>query len=94
MVRIVAENISEDALRKIYCEYMSRYSDFDDCDSCEVCNLPKLFHVDNRGEMIIGQCDKYTASEYMEIWRIFRQKVRPIRRQYNDILEKKRGEEK
>ena len=39
-VRIVGENVSEDALRKIYCEYMSRDSDFDDSDYCEVCSLP------------------------------------------------------
>ena len=88
-VKIVAANISEDALRKYYCEYMSRGRDFDDSDSCEVCNLPKLFHIDNRGELIIAPCDKYTASEYMEIWRIFRQKIRPIRKWYNEILEKR-----
>ena len=89
MVKIVAEKISEDALRKYYCEYLSIDSNFDDSDSCEVCNLPKLFHIDNRGEIIIGPCDKYTASEYMEVWRIFRQKIRPIRRWYNEILEKR-----
>ena len=88
-VKIVAANISEDALRKYYCEYMSRGRDFDDSDSCEVCNLPKLFHIDNRGELIIAPCDKYTASEYMEIWRIFRQKIRPIRKWFNEILEKR-----
>ena len=49
MVRIVAENVSEDALRKYYCEYMSIDSDFDDSDSCEVCNLPKLFHTRSSG---------------------------------------------
>ena len=63
MVRIVAENVSEDALRKIYCEYMSRDSDFFDSDGCEVYSLPKLFHVNNNGGIIIGPCDKYTASE-------------------------------
>ncbi len=89
MVRIVAENVSEDALRKIYCEYMSMDSDFDDSDDCEVCSLPKLFHVDNSGEGIIGPCDKYTASEKNKAWSIFRQKIRPIRRWYNDILEKR-----
>ena len=94
MVRIVAENVSEDTLRKIYCEYMSRDSDFDDSDSCEVCNLPKLFHIDNRGEIIIGPCDKYTAPEYNEAWKIFRQKIRPIRRWYNDILEKREEKKK
>ena len=89
MVKIVAEKISNNALRKYYCEYLSIDSNFDDSDSCEVCNLPKLFHIDNRGEIIIGPCDKYTASEYMEVWRIFRQKIKPIRRWYNEILEKR-----
>ena len=68
---------------------MSIDSDFDDSDSCEVCNLPRLFHIDNRGGIIIAPCDKYTASEHMEVWRIFRQKIRPIRRWYNEIFEKR-----
>ena len=89
MVRIVAENISEEALKKIYCEYMSMDSEFDDYDDCEVCSMPKLFHVHSNGEMIIGPCDKYTASETNKAWSIFRQKIRPIRRWYNDILEKR-----
>merc|ERR1712115_773360 len=68
---------------------MSLDNDCEDSDSCEVCKLPKLFHIDNRGEMIIGQCDKYTASESFEIWKIFKQKNRPIRRWYKDILEER-----
>ena len=88
-VKIVATNINDDALKKYYCEYMSRGIDFDDSDSCEVCNLPKLFHIDSRGELIIAPCNKYTASEYMEIWRIFRKKIRPIRKWFKDILEKR-----
>ena len=92
MVRIIAQNISEDALKKYYIEYVSRGKNFDDSDSCEVCNLPKLFHIDNRGEIILGPCDKYTTSDYMEIWRIFRQKIRPIRKWYNEILEKRKEE--
>ena len=91
-VKIVAQNISEDALKKYYYEYMSRDSRKDDSDSCEICNLPKLFHIDNRGELVIAPCDKYTTSEYMEVWKIFRQKVRPIRKWYNEILEKREEE--
>ena len=79
-VKIIAENISEDALKKYYYEYMSRDSRKDDSDSCEICNLPKLFHIDNRGELVLAPCDKYTTSEYMETWRIFKQKIRPIRK--------------
>ena len=88
MVRIIAQNISEDALKKYYVEYMSRGTNVDS-DSCEICNLPKLFHIDDRGEIILGTCDKYTTSEYIEIWKIFRQKIRPIRKWYNEILEKR-----
>ena len=73
MVRIVVENISEDALKKHYSKYMS-HNDRDEYDSCEVCKLPKLLHIDNRGELIIGPSDKYTASEFSEIWNIFRKK--------------------
>ena len=89
MVRITAQNISEDALQKYYMEYMSRGRNVDDGDSCEICNLPKLFHIDDRGEIILGPCDKYTTSEYIEIWKIFRQKIRPIRKWYNKVLEKR-----
>ena len=56
-VKIIAENINEDALKKYYYEYMSRDSRKDDSDSCEICNLPKLFHIDNRGELVIAPCD-------------------------------------
>ena len=74
MVRIVAENVSEDALRKIYWEYMSMDSENDDTDDCEVCRLPQLLHITDSGERTCAPCDKYTASEYSEIWTIFRQK--------------------
>ena len=52
MVRIVIENISDDALKKYYSEYMS-YNDREDSDSCEVSKLPNLLHIDSRGEIII-----------------------------------------
>ena len=90
MVRIIAQNISEDALKKYYIEYMSRGTNVDDSDSCEICNLPKLFHIDDRGEIILGPCDKYTTSDYIEIWKIFRHKIRPIRKWHNEILEKRK----
>ena len=50
MVKIVVENFSEDALRKLYCDYMSMDNKNDDSDDCEVCSLPKLLHFDNSGE--------------------------------------------
>merc|ERR1712098_777684 len=90
MEKISAQNISEAAIQKYYMEYMSRGINVDDGDSCEICNLPKLFHIDDRGEIILGPCDKYT-SEYIENWKIFRQKIRPIRKWYKEMLEKKRG---
>ena len=77
MVKISAQNISEDALQKYYMEYMSRGRNVDDGDNCEICNLPKLFHIDDRGEIILGPCDKYTTSEDIEIWKIFKQKLDP-----------------
>merc|ERR1712115_511498 len=78
MVKISAQNISEDSLQKYYMEYMSRGRNVDDGDNCEICNLPKLFHIDDRGEIILGPCDKYTTPEHIEIWRIFRQKIDPL----------------
>merc|ERR1712082_355947 len=70
-------------------EYMSRGTNVDDGESCEICNLPNLFHIDDRGEIILGPCDKYTTSENLEIWRIFRHKIRSIRKWYKEILEKR-----
>ena len=81
--KIVIENISEDALKKRYSEYMS-HNDHDEYDSCEVCKLPKLFHIELR------PCAKYTDSEYSEIQTIFSQKIRPIRKWHNEILEKRK----
>ena len=89
-VKIIAENISENALKKYYYEYISKDSRKDDSDSCEICSLPNLFHIDNRGELVIAPCDKYTTSEYMEVWKIFRQKVKPIRKWYNEIVEERK----
>ena len=80
--KIVIENMSEDALKKRYSEYMS-HNDHDEYDSCEVCKLPKLFHIELR------PCAKYTDSEYSEIWTIFSQKIRHIRKWYNRIKEKR-----
>ena len=37
--KIVIENMSEDALKKRYSEYMS-HNDHDEYDSCEVCKIP------------------------------------------------------
>ena len=89
MVKISAQNISEAAIQKYYMEYMSRGINVDDGDSCEICKLPKLFHIDERGEIILGPCDTYTSSEKIEIWRIFRHKIRSIRKWYKEILEKR-----
>ena len=86
MVKISVQNISDAAIQKYYMEYMSRGTNVDDGDSCEICNLPKLFHIDERGEIILGPCDTYTSSEKIEIWRIFRQKIRFIRKWYKEIL--------
>ena len=91
MVKIVAlVNVSEDTLRKIYCEYMSMDNKNDDDDDCEVCSMPKLLHCDNSGKRIIGPCDRYSVSEQTEAWSLFRKKIRPIRKWYTDIMEKGR----
>merc|ERR1712120_126835 len=55
---------------------------------CKI-RVTKLFHIDDRGDIILGPCDKYTTSEDIEIWKIFRQKIRPIRKWYKETLEKR-----
>merc|ERR1711867_354229 len=72
--------------------FMSRGTNVNDSDSYEICNLPKLFHIDDRGEIMLGPCDRYTTSDYIEIWKIFRHKIRPIRKWHNKILEKRKEE--
>ena len=64
MVKIVVENFSEDALRKLYYDLDKPELIYD--DECEVCSMPTLLHSDNSGKRILGPYTKYSVSERIE----------------------------
>ena len=47
MVKIVVENYSEDAMKKLYCDL---YHKLDWNDDCELCSMPTLLHSDTGGK--------------------------------------------
>ena len=71
MVKIVVENFSEDALRKLYCYLDNREFRWD--DDCELCSMPTLLHSGK------GTCTRMSVSELNEAWSLFRKKMKPIR---------------
>ena len=79
MVKIVVENISEDALKKLYCD-LDQKEDW--TDNCELCEMPTLLH---NGK---GTCTRMSVSELDEAWWIFRKKMKPIRNWYTAKIEK------
>ena len=87
MVKIVVENFSEDALKKLYCDLDKPELTYD--DECEICSMPTLLHSDNSGKRILGPCARYSVSELNKAWSLFRKKMRPIRRWYTDNMEKR-----
>ena len=95
MVKIVVENLSEDALRKLYCD-LDNKEDWD--NDCELCSMPQLLHInihkymllsDTGDKDILGTCNRMSVSEQNEAWSLFRKKMRPIRRWYTDNMEKR-----
>ena len=78
MVKIVVENFSEDALKKLYCD-LDQKEDW--TDNCELCEMPTLLH---NGK---GTCTRMSVSELDEAWWIFRKKMKPIRKWYTANME-------
>ena len=65
MVKIVVENFSEDALRKLYCDLDLKV---DWNDDCELCSMPTLLHSDTGDKGILGSCTRISDSELFEAW--------------------------
>ena len=86
MVKIVVQNFSEDALRKLYCD-LDQKEDWD--EDCELCSMPTLLHSDTSGKRILGSCTRISGSELFEAWSLFRKKMRPIRKWYTANMEKR-----
>ena len=82
MVKIVVENFSEDALKKLYCDLDQFDREFNLDEECEVCGMPTLLHSGNE------TCTRVSESELYEGWRIFTKKMKPIRNWYKDNMEK------
>ena len=80
MVKIVVQNFSEDALRKLYCDLDNREFRWD--DDCELCSMPTLLHSGK------GTCTRMSVSELNEAWSLFRKKMKPIRNWYTDIMDR------
>ena len=80
MVKIVVENFSEDALKKLYCD-LDQKVDWN--DDCELCNMPTLLH---NGK---GTCTRMSDSKLFEAWNLFKKKMEPIRKWYTANMEKR-----
>ena len=59
MVKIVVENFSEDALRKLYCDLDQKEFTWD--EECELCSMPTLLHRDTSGKRILGSCTRISG---------------------------------
>ena len=81
MVKIVVQNFSEDALRKLYCDLDNREFRWD--DDCELCSMPTLLHSGK------GTCTRMSVSELNEAWSLFNKKMKPIRKWYTTNIEKR-----
>ena len=79
MVKIVVENFSEDALKKLYCD-LDQKVDWN--DDCELCSMPTLLHSGK------GTCTRMLVSELNEAWSLFRKKMKPKRDWYTDIMDR------
>ena len=86
MVKIVVENFSEDALRKLYCD-LDQKEDWD--EDCELCSMPTLLHSDTNGKRTRGPCTKISDSELDEAWSLFNKKMKSIRKWYTANMEKR-----
>ena len=80
MVKIVVQNFTENALRKLYCDLDNREFRWD--EDCDLCEMPTLLH---NGE---GTCTRMSASEVNEAWWIFMKKMKPIIKWYKAEIEK------
>ena len=82
MVKIVVENFSEDALKKLYCDLDQYDRQFILDEECEVCGMPTLLHSGNE------TCTRMSELEIFKGWSLFKKKMKPIKNRYRDNIEK------
>ena len=84
MVKIVVESFGEDALRKLF-EGLSHKEYWD--EECSLCSMPTMLHK--------GPCTRKTEigeaepSDLWKSWSLYKKKMEPIRRWYQDEMDKK-----
>ena len=72
------KNFSEEALKKLYCDF----EDLENWDEpCEECEMPTLLHSGNE---TCTKMSEWERSQRSEGWRLFRRKMRPIIRWYDN----------
>ena len=86
MVKISVESFSEEELRKRF-NALGRKGDWD--KECESCKNPQLLHKANCTRKVeVGEAE---FSELWKVWSAFRVKMEPIRKWYEDEMEKKQN---
>ena len=86
MVKINVESFSEEELRKRFNE-LGRKGDWD--KECESCKNPELLHKANCTRKVeVGEAE---FSELWKVWSAFKAKMEPIRKWYEDEMEKKQN---
>ena len=84
MVKVVVENFSDEALRKLFCD-LSHKEYWD--KECSLCNMPELLHK--------GLCSRKTEvgeAEHGDLWKswsLFRKRMEPIRKEHKEEMDKK-----
>ena len=96
MVKIVVEQFSEEALRKLYLGLLHK-DEWD--EECNECKMPTLLHVDSDGKQSLDACpgrkeETTTAAqnkadaETWKSWKSFKIKMKPVIKWHNQEMEK------
>ena len=96
MVKIVVEQFSEEALRKLYLGLLYK-DDWD--EECEECRMPTLLHIDSDGRQSPDSCpgrkeestqaaQNKADAEILKSWRAFKSKMGPVRKWHRLEMEK------
>ena len=84
MVKISVDLWSEEELRKKF-ETLERKGEWD--KECEKCNYPEFLHKANCNRTAkVGEAE---FSELWKAWSLFKERMEPIRKQYEDEIEKR-----
>ena len=86
MVKISVELWSDDDLKKKF-DALSKKGDWD--KECEKCKNPELLHKANCTRKVeVGEAE---FSELWKVWSTYKKKMEPIRKHYEDEMEKRQN---